>query len=286
MEEASAGRDRSRRSEAPGRDRAAWVRRRPWVTDLPRQLAIAGCGALVYACMFVVIEWLYPAGSKRQVAIENGERVVRLERYLHLFNEQRLQHFTQSHGLLRHLLDGVYLYAHLPLIVVLAVWLYAYHRPGYNLVRNAFLVSGGLALICELYPVAPPHMLPDLQLANTIVSRVYDIVEPKGFFDPYGAVPSIHASWSLLLAIVIWRVTDKAWLRGLAALLPLAMTVAVIATGNHYWFDVFTGVIAALIGLWLGAWTLHVRQERIATVDCAATTATVPLDDGALKSNK
>jgi hypothetical protein len=27
------------------------------------------------------------------------------------------------------------------------------------------------------------------------------------------------------------------------------MTFAVVATGNHYWFDVATGALAALVGL-------------------------------------
>jgi len=224
----------------------------PWVTDLPRQLLIIGGGALGYALTYPLLKWLYPGDLQRRVGIDTARHVIDLERWLRVFNERDLQQAVSQHSLLSHFFYAIYLWSHIPLIFVIAVWLYSYHRPTFNLIRNAMLISGGLALLCELYPVAPPHLVPNLHMVKPAAGRLYEVVEPKGFFASYGAVPSIHVSWSLMMALAVWWHARSPWLRYLALPLPVLMSLAIVATGNHYWFDAFTGVIAAVIGLWLG----------------------------------
>src|SRR5262249_38065486 len=48
---------------------------------------------------------------------------------------------------------------------------------------------------------------PGLHFVDTAakVSGVYDTVEPKVFFNPYAAVPSMHVGWVLLMGLALWR---------------------------------------------------------------------------------
>ena len=56
-------------------------------------------------------------------------------------------------------------------------------------------------------------------------------------------MPSVHVGWAILVAIMVISGARSRW-RWLAVLYPVATTVAVIVTANHYWMD---GIVAALI---------------------------------------
>jgi len=77
-----------------------------------------------------------------------------------------------------------------------------------------------------------------------------------------GIVPSIHVGWALLMGFAVWRSTRSRPLGLLALLWPLLVAVAVVASGNHYYFDVITGVLAAVIGLWMGSLLLDWWERR------------------------
>jgi membrane-associated phospholipid phosphatase len=54
------------------------------------------------------------------------------------------------------------------------------------------------------------------------------------------AVPSLHSAFTMLVALFLWgRVRPR--LRPLLLLYPLAMGLTLIATGEHYFFDVALG---------------------------------------------
>ena len=68
------------------------------------------------------------------------------------------------------------------------------------------------------------------------------------------AVPSLHAAFSALVAMFLWRRVRRP-LRPLLALYPLAMGLTLIATGEHYFFDVllgwvYAGAVMAACGWW------------------------------------
>ena len=236
---------------AGGRTRAS--RLQPWQTRLLRELGIAAFGGISYGAVNALIARLYPADTQVRMGVENGRGVVDLERALHVFREADLFALINGNAFLKLLDNAIYMGLHLPLIIALAIWLYLRRPALYALMRNAFLISGAIALCCEFFPVAPPFLLPELHLANAAAGRVYDVVEPKTLFDVYGAVPSIHVAWSLLLGFAFMRGTVSPWTRAFGAVLPLLMTVGVVATGNHYFFDAFTGALSAVAGLWIGA---------------------------------
>ena len=70
--------------------------------------------------------------------------------------------------------------------------------------------------------------------------------------NPFAAIPSLHSAQALLVAIFLWQVVWK-WLRPILAALPIAMTFALVYSGEHYLIDVFAGwglVALALTGGW------------------------------------
>jgi membrane-associated phospholipid phosphatase len=77
------------------------------------------------------------------------------------------------------------------------------------------------------------------------------------------AVPSLHAGFTALVAMFLWRRVRPA-LRPLLALYPLAMALALIATGEHYFFDVLLGWLYA--GAVMGGWAWWVRRRAAAAV--------------------
>ena len=65
----------------------------------------------------------------------------------------------------------------------------------------------------------------------------------QGAVNQVAAVPSLHSAFVALVAFFLWgRV--RPWVRPLLLLYPLAMGLTLIATGEHYFFDV-----AARLGL-------------------------------------
>jgi membrane-associated phospholipid phosphatase len=65
----------------------------------------------------------------------------------------------------------------------------------------------------------------------------------------FAAVPSMHVGWNLLLALGLFLSFRNPVLRGLALLLPPAMIVSTVATGNHYLLDAPLGIMTAVTGL-------------------------------------
>jgi PAP2 superfamily len=197
-------------------------------------------------------------------AFANAHGVVHLERALGLFHEEALQ---AAFGVLDRGLSVYYLLGFAPLLVGVLVWLAIQRRPLYRELRSLLLLSISLAVIVHAaLPVAPPRLVPGLGIADT-VGLDHDHGSIAGIpFNPYAAMPSMHVGWSLLVSLVAWKASSSLLARGLLAVHPALMAVAVTATGNHYFLDSLAGVLVALValGLWHGApaW----RRRRGSTI--------------------
>jgi membrane-associated phospholipid phosphatase len=189
-------------------------------------------------------------------ATSRAVKIVELEQRLGIFLwETKMQAFVGSSEILAHIFNNIYVYAHLPLIGVIGLWLFFFHRERYVLLRNAFLISGGIGLIIfNLFPTAPPRLLPwplSDQVVDTMVSfsKVNYDIQPAAFVNRYAAMPSLHFGWNLLLGLgIIWN-TKQIWARAFGVIMPVAMLLAVVVTGNHFFLDVVAGTVVALGGL-------------------------------------
>ena len=51
-------------------------------------------------------------------------------------------------------------------------------------------------------------------------------------------MPSLHAGFTMLVALNIWTAMPWRWARPLLLLYPAAMALTLMATGEHYFFDI------------------------------------------------
>ena len=184
-------------------------------------------------------------------ALVRGTQLVNLEKSLGIFWEVELQQLVLQYDWLVQFLNAFYLYGHLPVIGVLAVWLYFRHRPQYLLMRNAFLISGAIGLVVYVtFPVAPPRFLPELGFVDTIVDQ-YDTgrpLTPAFFVNEFAAMPSLHFGWNLLVGAALWMASKNVLLRAFAVLMPLFMLADIVLTANHYILDAAAGMLVVIVG--------------------------------------
>ena len=178
------------------------------------------------------------------------------ERALGFFWEPDLQGWALSSQFLVELLNGAYFWLHMPLIVVVAVFLFRRHRPLYRRTRNAVLLSAALALVIyALWPVAPPRFFPELGFVDTMAlysEGNYQAQELGPFVNPYAALPSLHFGWALLLGLALWQVRPTGRRATAVAAVALAAFMglqasAVILTANHYFLDVVAGALVVVV---------------------------------------
>ena len=123
-----------------------------------------------------------------------------------------------------------------------------------------------------LFPAAPPWMASEFgQLEPTTRSIGYiwnhiPIAYFNSLFDrgseyanPVAAVPSLHAAYTLLIALFLWRLAPV-WGRVVLAAYPPAMAFALVYTGEHYFVDILVGWAYALVTFW----TVNYLANRIA----------------------
>jgi membrane-associated phospholipid phosphatase len=122
-----------------------------------------------------------------------------------------------------------------------------------------------------LFPAAPPWMAGEMGLLQGIhrtTSRGWEVIgvgtaslfaEGQDKVNLTAAVPSLHSGFCALVALFLWSRVRRRALRPLLLLYPLAMGVTLIATGEHYFFDVLLGWLYA--GAVMAAWGWWERRR-------------------------
>jgi membrane-associated phospholipid phosphatase len=127
-------------------------------------------------------------------------------------------------------------------------------------VRRRFLIALGTTLglsaaMFWLIPTAPPWMTDPLNVNRVIYERLsFDGPAQAGAAwsfepNPYAAFPSVHVATAALTGLVLAAAFRQ--LAGVALGYPLAMTVAVVALGEHFLFDAIGGWALATGAWWL-----------------------------------
>jgi PAP2 superfamily protein len=154
--------------------------------------------------------------------------------------------------------------------------------------RVVTLALAGLATYIA-FPAAPPWMAAQEGLLEGVQRTTGDgwqllgggtaglFSEGQASVNMVAAVPSLHSAFTALVAMFLWHRVRPA-LRPLLALYPLAMGLTLIATGEHYFFDVLLGWLYA--GAVMGGWALWERRRAVSRAEPAH--AHVPLSEPAL----
>ncbi|HET9287294.1 MAG TPA: phosphatase PAP2 family protein [Gaiella sp.] len=233
---------------------------------------LKGLGAeagLIAAAMLLYFGIRNLTAGNADTAFVNADRLVELERWLGIDWESALQSATVRSDAVVTLANWVYIWGHWPVILGVATVLFIHRRSHYYLLRNAMFASGliGFAFFA-LFPVAPPRLI-DMGLVDTVTQRsdAYRALQPPGLTNQYAAFPSLHAGWNLLVAIVVAMAVAGVALRLVALALPIAMSLAVVLTANHFVIDVAGGVLVVLVGLAIAIWIQGRRNASTLRLD-------------------
>ncbi len=184
-------------------------------------------------------------------AERNAERVLELERSFGIAIETSVQAGVLATAGLVTLANWIYIWLHWPVLIGTLIWLIRVDRSEYLELRNAMIISGLIGmLIFAVFPVAPPRLM-GLEYVDTVTERShsYRVLQPPSFTNAYAAVPSLHFGWNLLVGLTWIRVGKTLPWKIAGVAMPLAMGWAVVATANHWVFDVLTGGTIALVGV-------------------------------------
>jgi hypothetical protein len=185
-------------------------------------------------------------------AFERAADIISLERAMGIFWEADLQGSIVGVRPIMDLANWTYLWGHWPVIIFVATWLFFLRRDIYPVYRNAFLISGAVGLIIfATLPVAPPRFMAPWGFVDTVASNSHAYLGPKLpiLINEYAAMPSLHFGWNLLAAIAIVRHAPALPVKLLGIIMPVAMFLAIVLTGNHFIIDGIAGAIVALFGL-------------------------------------
>jgi PAP2 superfamily len=237
---------------------AASLVRSAWRSDLLRQAAIILTGFWLYKTGRHLIQPDWPR------AMANAHRIFKLEQAFHFAWEGHLQRMFMALPELVRAMNVFYLTGHFMLTGIFFVWLYFRTRDGFHSFRNGFLIATAVSLFIHWkFPTAPPRVA-NVGLTDTLwqLSHV-DIGNPttgSAFTNPVAAVPSLHAGWALAVGIGL-ILYGRGWLpRVVGVVYPVAVTVTIIVTGNHFIFDAVAG--DAVMGLgFLVAWQLWPNRK-------------------------
>jgi PAP2 superfamily len=212
-----------------------WARRLvPWCRELTITLVL-------------YTMWQYAGAwsiGRLTAATTRGRDIWDLERWLHLPSEQSAQQVVLHHHTLVRWLNEYYVQVHVPALGACLLWLFIRHRDRYPNVRNVVAVVTGACLLIQLFPVAPPRLLPHLGIVDTgAVIGPSDYSGGAPGIDQLSAMPSLHVAWALIVAGAMVWVSRRRY-RWLTLLYPATTAWVVVVTGNHYWAD---GAVAAAL---------------------------------------
>jgi hypothetical protein len=227
----------------------------------PRARAQVGLFLLAYlvysAARFVTIGDL-PSAQ------DHARWIVDLERATGTGVEASVQHAFTGTWMLW-VLNHLYLIAQLGVIPAALIFLYRRSPAIYARLRNTILATWLISVpVYGLFPVAPPR-LADIGIADTISSGTGFAMDSNlttSFYNELAAVPSLHVGFAVAVGFAMFAALRNPVLRFLALLWGPLIGLAVVATGNHFVFDMLAGVLASIAGYGLGAVAARIRIRR------------------------
>jgi hypothetical protein len=164
-------------------------------------------------------------------------------------------------------------------LVAALLWFFARDRFR-RYVGCVALLAGMAYLTFALFPAAPPWLASregELEYTTRLIGPIsahipFLSLSFEGLFErgweyanPVAAVPSLHAAYTLLVTLFLWRSTR--WGRPLLALYPAAMAFALVYTAEHYVVDILLGWAYTLIAIVIVRRVADaLEQRKLATV--------------------
>jgi hypothetical protein len=208
--------------------------------------------------LYVGARWVF-AGDP-STARDHALWIVGLERSLHVEVEGSVQRALDG-ATVSWLLSNVYMAAQLVVLPGSLFALYRWAPPVYRRLRATVLATWMIAVpIHGLWPVAPPR-LSEIGIADTVSDQLVSLSGHSTiFYNAFAAVPSLHVGFAFAISIALATALRPRWAKALVLLWGPLVTLAVVATGNHFLFDGAAGLVVTAAGFAVG--TLLPRVAR------------------------
>ncbi|MGN6473602.1 MAG: phosphatase PAP2 family protein [Mycobacteriales bacterium] len=194
--------------------------------------------------------------GKTAVAMDHGKDLLKLEKWIGIAPEHALNKLFSAHIALG--LSADYLYATLHYIVtpVVLVWMWRRHSSAYPFARTVLMIATIFALVgYSLLPMAPPRLLPGfIDTMSKFSSHGWwgsAASAPRGFAadtNQFAAMPSLHVGWAIWCGWMTVRYGRHRITKVLGLAYPIVVTIAVMATANHYLLDAVAGGVVMALG--------------------------------------
>ena len=216
-----------------------------------RRAALSEISLYVGAYLVYVVSKGLVHNDTRSVGLVNGDRIVSLQKDLGFLWEPGWQSWAVENAkALVVTMNWVYIITYWPVVLLAAVVLFNKKRRDYNFYRTVIFVDlAGAMLTFMVFPVASPFAIAGVELLDTIQEfgpKFYGSEGMASYYNISAAMPSLHFSWTVILAVVFWN-SLRGWRRLLALLYPVLTFFAIVLTGNHFILDAVVG--GALAGL-------------------------------------
>lgn len=222
-----------------------------------RELLLFGA---VYG-LYMAARWVLIADYP--TALANATRIADIENALGIGVEGAVQDALGA-GIVGTVLAVVYLVAQPIVIPAALLWVYRRDMAVYRMLRDTVLAAWLIALpIYALLPTAPPR-LAGLGIGDTVSTMTpvaLSADSSTAFFNPYAAVPSLHAGFALAVGVAVAFVVGGRIARVAAVAWGPLVVLTTFATGNHFVLDAVAGAAVTAAGLGV-AYLLRVRRAR------------------------
>jgi hypothetical protein len=206
-------------------------------------------------------------------AQDHAAWIVNLEQNLGVADEASVQEALTGTWMLW-LLNHAYIAAQLVVVPGALIFLYRRSRPIYYRLRNTILATWLISVpVYAAFPVAPPR-LAGIGLVDTISEQTGFAMDSNlttAFYNELAAVPSLHVGFAVAVGIAVAAAVRNPLLKAAALLWGPAIGLAVVATGNHFVFDIAAGLVASALGYGVG-----IVAARAGTLRPARTASSVP----------
>jgi hypothetical protein len=197
-------------------------------------------------------------------AKDHADWIVGVERSLNVGVEASVQQALSGSWAIW-VLNHLYLIAQLGVLPGALIFLYHRAPALYATLRNTILATWLLSVpVYGLFPVAPPR-LADIGLVDTITAQTGFAMDSNfstSFYNELAAVPSLHVGFAVAIGFAVAAAVKHPLVKLLALLWGPVIGLAVVATGNHYIFDIVAGLVASAMGYGLGAMAARIRVKR------------------------
>ncbi|MGA8116900.1 MAG: phosphatase PAP2 family protein [Actinocatenispora sp.] len=205
-------------------------------------------------------------------ALNHAADIVRLETRLHLAVEPSVNHALALHPTLAAVANYYYVAMHEAVTPAVILWVFLRHRGAYPYARFLLVVPTliGFALY-YVVPVAPPRLLPGDGMVDTMARYAsigdYSQGPMSHTAAQFAAFPSLHLVWAMWCGAMVCWLVRRWYVRVVAVAYPICTGLVVVATANHYLFDLAGAVVvfAAGAGLLAVSYVGLVRPAELQT---------------------